>query len=188
MARPPAAHVLERKTPRSLVRTLVALRAHPPYCTPTDMAARLGQGIQTFKQWEDPTLDLQLKVQVLQRYQDELGIPMGIILIISQILSAARDDRREQLQVLAKMFRSLLKHVDTEQTQDKTMTIVNSRTSYGGWDRLLSHLIEDIYTTPTTVELNAWKHPQRIAHHKKQHESRKLRYAERVKTGRKVST
>jgi len=188
--RPPPAYVLERITPRSLVRTLMILRTHPPGYEPAAMAERLAIGVQTFRQWETQALDLRLPVQVLQRYQDLLGIPMGVILVISQALSAAREGKEQQLVVLSKMLQAIVERIATTAARAEAVAMVKGRPGIAGWDRLLGHLIERSYSAVTDAEIKAWTLPKRLDHHRKKHEERSREQKARADTrkGRVSST
>ena len=115
---------LRRMTPRSLKRTLLMLRKSGAVREGKEMADRLCTTEGTLNSWEgrsEGELIYELKLVDLQRYQDTLGIPTGIILLISQILAASRDGNWQHLAVMAGMMQALAARIDTPRKRKQSI-------------------------------------------------------------------
>jgi hypothetical protein len=147
--RPPARDPI-RRTPRSLSRTLRKLRESGYHRSQAQMAEKLLVRRGKVEDMENPRpLEKELSVYDLLRYQDFLGMPTSVILAISQIFAAARDNRRGHLELLAGMLGRLHELINTP---DKRRDLIEQiykpgerrepeRITYEDWDNLLAILI-----------------------------------------------
>jgi hypothetical protein len=157
-------------TPRSVKRTLRKLREEGAKRTITEMATALRIADETLEKWEGRREELThaLKVQDLQRYQDELGIPTGIILLISQVLAGARDGRVDHLEVLAGMMRALAARIATRKRRRQAVDDVQQgrgpdATTFRDWDNHLVILIGAVWGAVPSQLRETFRNPARIA-------------------------
>ena len=79
---------IRRETPRSLSQTLRVIRLKGANHALEEMAARLQIKSSTLRRWERPyTIETEISLRDLQRFQDLLGIPNSLIHAISQIFA-----------------------------------------------------------------------------------------------------
>src|SRR5207247_627597 len=80
-------------------------------------------------------------------YQDLLGIPLGIIVVISQILADARDGNPKRLEVMARMLGALHARIDTKEKRREAIADLRQGKKkeegipYAAWDNFLAILI-----------------------------------------------
>lgn len=193
--RPPP-YELVRGTPRSLSRTIRKLRDVGVARTRVEMARSIGMSEEYLKKWETPR-DVLSKISFhdMQRLQDFLGLPVGIIVLISQIVAAARDNRADHLKVIAEMMRALLRRIDTAEDRAKAITTILQKTAaphettFADWDRLIVPLIEDAYGSVTKEDRAAYVNQVRSQRFRElvalEHEKRKN---ERERRARQAGT
>jgi transcriptional regulator with XRE-family HTH domain len=147
--RPPARDPI-RKTPRSLSRTLRKLRESGYHRSQAEMAEKLLVSRRKVEDLENARpLTKELSVFDLLRYQDFLGMPTSIILAVSQIFAAARDNKPKHLQVLAGMLGKLVELIATREKRTELIEQIYTpgqrrkpeATTYEDWDNLLVVLI-----------------------------------------------
>jgi len=156
----PPPFLLTRGTPRSLSRTLRHMRTIGVPRTQRQMAARLRVTYANLRNFEKPNrVDFSIRFQNLQRYQDLLGLPVTIIVAISQILADARDDEQRRLAAMGKMLRAVSLRISTPAKRRGLIREVlqphtggdPAKTTYDDWDNLLGSLI---FTAWSAVDIN----------------------------------
>jgi hypothetical protein len=158
----------KRGTPRSLSQTLRNFRVAGTHRPPQDLAACLHVGESTLRKWERPPQEYSIKFRALQKYQDHYGVPVGIIVAISQILAAARDNRDDHLQVYAAMLKFLLRRIDTpRRRKDAIARVLQNRrgprqTTYSDWDNLLTILVIGAWGCVDGRLLESYKNEARL--------------------------
>lgn len=179
---------LDRKTPRSLGHTLRALRTTGKKQSRDEWAKSIHVHPNTLKKWERPDdVNFELSIQDVQRYQDLLGIPVGIIVCISHVLSAARDNQPKQLEALRHMLGALYAKLESpERRIDAIKRISQNPTDLRRWDTLLSSLILRVYADDdiSTDLLEAWRNPNRLANHERRRAERVVAHDEKLKNSR----
>lgn len=161
---------IARMTPRTVKRTLYMIRVAGAERSPEYMRDLLAVSEERFKEFEGiavtkkPELGIEIAISDLLRYQDAYGIPTGIILLMSQILAAARDDRPDHLEVIAKMAEALAGRINDPPKRQQAIEDVRGdlaktdkvpQLAYEFWDNYLFTLLGSVMASvPRAVRLS----------------------------------
>jgi hypothetical protein len=150
-----------------LSRALRKFREEGTWRSAGFIAEKLGVGESTVRKWEMPPDDYSIRFEVLQKYQDHYGVPVGIIVSIAGILAAARDNRDDHLQVWAAMLRVLYERVATPEQRKETVARVlknksPEQTNYADWDNLLGILIMGVWGAVPHQLLETYQNRRRL--------------------------
>jgi transcriptional regulator with XRE-family HTH domain len=155
-----------RGTPRALSQTLRQLREGGEGRTFEEMAEALAMSVGKLRKLERSGPDYQITYKSLQRYQDFLGIPVSVIVLIFQIVAAARDKNSKKLEVLSTMLERLAGQIATDAKRNAAIdqiTRTGTTQKYRDWDRLLNTLFA---VTINRLRLDPYKNAARLATHK----------------------
>lgn len=171
----PALASYERKTPRSLKRTLVMLRESGAKRTVQEMADWLRVGKTKMNNLEGTRkaeeMSYEMTILDLQRYQDVYGIPTGITMLISQILAAARDNRPKHLEVIAGMARALVERIDSSDKRKAAIAELRGdpefdpAESYAPWDNYIFVLVGAVWGAVPRKVRTSMLNPERMDKH-----------------------
>ena len=180
-------------TPRSLKRALRKVRMDGGSRTIAGMAKDLRIARETLEKWEGQREELThaLKVQDLQRYQDVLGIPSGIMLLISQILAAARDGRTDHLEVMAAMMNVLWRRIATVKKRRGAVADVQEgkephATTFRQWDNYLGVLIGSVVGAVPNALRKSFENPERAAVYDDRHDKKVKGAADKPRARRRA--
>lgn len=181
-----------RGTPRSLSRTLRQLRVFGRRQTLASMAQNLEVAVGTLRKYEKPNETYTIRVKDVQRYQDHLGFPVGVIIAISQIMAAARDQEIEHLEVLSGMLGALVARIDTPPKREECIRKITrsaglpQRERFSDWDTLLASLVGDAEASVSLELREKFMNPERLRDaHGKAKQERSAKAQARAKPNRK---